>query len=101
MAVFVWTVQNYGKEDLDVSIMLSFQCGDGKPDDMSCGHYNEPFACKGIYSEVSDEDDELREKEGRKTNTTTCHVNGVLLHRNSDPACTFAIAAKAKQQASF
>ena len=52
MAVFVWTVQNYGKEDADVSIMFTFQSGEGKLNDVSYGHYNEPFTCKGIQSEV-------------------------------------------------
>ena len=52
VAVFVWTVQNYGKEDADVSIMFTFQSGEGKMDDISYGHHNEPFTCKGIHSEV-------------------------------------------------
>lgn len=94
MAVFVWTVQNYGKEDVDVSIMFAFQSGDGRSDDVSYGHYNEPFACKGIYSEA----DDGAKIDSKKSDVTTCHVTGVLLHRNSDPACTFTIAAKAKQQ---
>ena len=52
VAVFVWTVQNYGKEDADVSLMFTFQSGEGKMEDISYGHYNEPFTCKGIHSEV-------------------------------------------------
>ena len=55
VGVFVWTIQNYGKEDADVTLMFTFQSGEGKVDDTSYGHYNEPFTCKGIHSEVEDE----------------------------------------------
>ncbi|XP_028416084.1 non-lysosomal glucosylceramidase-like [Dendronephthya gigantea] len=95
VAVFIWTVQNYGKEDADVSIMFTFQSGEGKPDDASYGHYNEPFTCKGIHSEVGNEQ---KAGQGSRSHVITCDVTGVLLHRNADPACTYVIAAKAKHQ---
>lgn len=41
--------------------MFTFQSGEGKPDDTSYGHYNEPFTCKGIHSEV---ENELKAKQG-------------------------------------
>lgn len=88
-------MQNYGKADVDVSIMFTFQSSEGKPDDMSFGHYNEPFACKGVYS---DPVNDVGREDGKKSDVTTYHVTGVLLHRNADPGCTFAIAAKSKQR---
>ena len=75
--------------------MFTFQSSEGKPDDMSFGHYNEPFACKGVSS---DPVNDVGREDGKKSDVTTYHVTGVLLHRNADPGCTFAIAAKAKQR---
>lgn len=65
VAVFVWTVQNYGREDADVTIMFTFQNGEGIADDPSYGHYNEPFTCKGIHSDVN---------EDSRTNRGTCKL---------------------------
>eukprot|EP00794_Sanderia_malayensis_P009762 gene9762-10761_t len=52
VGMFVWTVENLGKEDIDVTIMFSFQNGDGGPHDSRGGHFNEGFTCKGVFSEV-------------------------------------------------
>lgn len=43
-AVFVWTVENVSTEPLDVSLMFSFQNGDGGPNDRCGGHTNSAFA---------------------------------------------------------
>ena len=51
--VFVWTIENLGPDDLEVSIMFTFQNGDGGPEDSAGGHSNEEFYCKGIYSEIN------------------------------------------------
>ena len=45
--------------------MFTFQSGEGKLDDTSYGHYNEPFTCKGVNSEV--ELERCVVKEGIKT----------------------------------
>jgi len=42
-AVFVWTVENVSDEPQDVSMMFSFQNGDGGPGDSSGGHRNSAF----------------------------------------------------------
>lgn len=44
-AVFVWTVENASPtEPLDVSLLFSFQNGDGGPNDGGGGHANRAFA---------------------------------------------------------
>jgi len=43
-AVFVWTVENVSKQPLDVSMMFTFQNGDGGPGDSGGGHRNSAFA---------------------------------------------------------
>ena len=42
-AVFVWTVENTSNEPLDVSILFTFQNGDGGPEDAAGGHFNKVF----------------------------------------------------------
>jgi len=42
-AAFVWTVENTSSEPLDVSLMFSFQNGDGGEEDAAGGHRNEAF----------------------------------------------------------
>lgn len=42
-AAFVWTVQNVSDEPLEVSLLFSFQNGDGGPGDAGGGHRNEAF----------------------------------------------------------
>ena len=44
--------------DLDISIMLTFQNGDGTSEDYAGGHNNEEFLCKGVYSEIRLQKDE-------------------------------------------
>ncbi|XP_047139397.1 non-lysosomal glucosylceramidase isoform X1 [Hydra vulgaris] len=58
VGVFVWTIENIGMHDLDVSIMLTFQNGDGTNEDCVGGHNNEEFFCKGVYSEIRLQKDE-------------------------------------------
>eukprot|EP01116_Phalansterium_solitarium_P013610 TRINITY_DN31003_c0_g1_i1.p1 TRINITY_DN31003_c0_g1~~TRINITY_DN31003_c0_g1_i1.p1 ORF type:complete len:883 (-),score=23.37 TRINITY_DN31003_c0_g1_i1:80-2728(-) len=42
-ASFVWTVENFGATEADVSIMFSFQNGMGTQQDSAGGHANQPF----------------------------------------------------------
>ena len=42
-AVFVWAVENVSAEALEVSLLFSFQNGDGGPEDAAGGHRNEAF----------------------------------------------------------
>lgn len=44
VGVFVWTIENAGRVDADVSLMFSFQNGTGGPNDRSGGHSNQPFS---------------------------------------------------------
>jgi non-lysosomal glucosylceramidase len=41
--VFVWTIENVGDTEADVSIMFSFQNGMGGTSDNNAGHSNSPF----------------------------------------------------------
>lgn len=43
-AALVWTVENVSKEPMDVSMMFTFQNGDGGPGDRGGGHRNSAFA---------------------------------------------------------
>lgn len=47
VGAFVWTIENLGLDDLDVSIMLTFQNGFGSAEDTAGGLRNEPFFSKG------------------------------------------------------
>lgn len=40
VGVFVWTIENTGKAEADVSLMFTFQNGSGAEDDLKGGHYN-------------------------------------------------------------
>lgn len=51
--MFVWTVENKSDEEVEVSIMFSFQNGDGSSDEITSGHYNEPFSSKGVHCKVN------------------------------------------------
>lgn len=42
-AVFIWEVENTGKEDAEISLMFSFQNGTGLENDSAGGHFNQPF----------------------------------------------------------
>ncbi|XP_065059561.1 non-lysosomal glucosylceramidase-like [Rhopilema esculentum] len=118
VGVFVWTVENLGNEEIEVSIMFTFQNGTGGPSDEAGGHYNEAFMCKGVFSEVQLHEQIINrrspEKRGnespakgsapnasRKPNagsSETCvlhDVSGVLLHHaHQKNDFTLAIAAK-------
>jgi len=67
VGVFVWTVENKNEEEVEVSIMFSFQNGDGSPNDTSSGHYNEPFCSKGVHCKVN-----FESKESSTTSTQVC-----------------------------
>ena len=119
VGVFIWTVENLGKEEIEVSIMLTFQNGTGGPSDEAGGHYNEAFMCKGVFSEVRLQDQAIGNKSPEKTlsetkmptNDSPCQlspkkahqneicvvhdVSGVLLHHaHSQNDYTLAISAK-------
>lgn len=88
--VFVWLVENNNDEDVEVSIMFTFENGDGTVSDTG-GHFNEPFSCKGVYSEVKN----MTEKAA----TWTSDVTGVLLHHIHQTApYTLAIAASSRHK---
>ena len=48
-AVFVWTAENYGETEAEVSIMFSFQNGCGNSNDAAGGHCNRAFAYGGEH----------------------------------------------------
>ena len=52
MGVFVWTLENVGAHDLEVTLMFTLQNGDGSNEDSAGGFYNEEFVCKGVYSAI-------------------------------------------------
>ena len=89
----MWTVENNSDEDVEVSIMFTFENGDGTASD-SGGHFNEPFTRKGVHSEVKN----MTEKAA----TWTTDVTGVLLHHSHPTApYTIAIAATGKRKVAF
>ena len=49
-AVFVWSLENYGDEELDVSIMFSFKNGRGSKEDKDGGCWTEPFTHRLVLS---------------------------------------------------
>ena len=86
----MWTVENNNDEEVEVSVMFTFENGDGTASDTG-GHYNEPFTCKGVYSEVRN----MTEKAA----TWTSDVTGVLLHHAHPTApYTLAIAATSRHK---
>ncbi|XP_068685354.1 non-lysosomal glucosylceramidase-like isoform X1 [Montipora capricornis] len=98
-AVFVWEVENNNDEEVEVSIMFSFQNSDGTPNDVSCGHYNESFTCK-LGSHSSGENNVLDKRNSFKGSVSSSEVTGVLLHhKHPSQPYTFGIAAKAQHQA--
>lgn len=98
VAVFIWEVENNNDEEVEVSIMFTFQNSDGNVNEGLSGHYNEPFTCK-IGSHCSMEDPSADKRNSVLTNTS-CEVTGVLLHHNHPTQpYTFGIAAKAQNQA--
>ena len=98
VAVFVWEVINNNDEEVEVSIMFTFQNSDGTPNEVSSGHYNQPFTCK-IGSHSSKENHVLDEKNSVKFSSCGSEVTGVLLHhQHTTQPYTFGIAAKAQHQ---
>jgi hypothetical protein len=52
-AAFVWVVENTGNVPLDVSLLMSFQNGDGGPEDAAGGHVNRDFSTSPLPSPSS------------------------------------------------
>ncbi len=50
--VFVWTLENSGKEDATVGLMFTFQNGTGGPNDREGGHVNRSFRMEAKGGEV-------------------------------------------------
>lgn len=69
VGLFIWTIENNNDEEVEVSIMFTFQNGDGSPNDTSSGHYNEPFCSKGVHCKVN-----LDSKQDKST-TTQVHTD--------------------------
>uniref|UniRef100_A0ACB8EPJ1 Non-lysosomal glucosylceramidase n=2 Tax=Sphaerodactylus townsendi TaxID=933632 RepID=A0ACB8EPJ1_9SAUR len=75
VGAFVWEVENNGSEDLEVSIMFTFQNGMEAKEDRAGGHWNEPFS---------------QERDG-------CCVRGVLLH-HCLPVNSYTLAISAREK---
>ncbi|CAI9730886.1 non-lysosomal glucosylceramidase-like [Octopus vulgaris] len=76
-AVFVWTAENLGDEDLEVSIMFTFKNGRGVKEDRAGGCWNE-------YFHVSND-------------SPSEPVSGVQIHQSfQDMPCVYGIAVKHK-----
>ena len=72
--MFVWDVENYGAEAIEVSITFTFKNGQGDSSDLAGGVWNEPF-------QHGDKD--------------TSRVHGVMIHQQfNHMPCTYAVAAK-------
>ncbi|XP_063152023.1 non-lysosomal glucosylceramidase isoform X2 [Candoia aspera] len=76
VGVFVWEVENESTEEVEVSIMFTFQNGMETKEDRQGGHWNEPFSM---------------EKEG-------CRVHGVMLHHVA-PVNPYTLAISAREKA--
>ncbi|XP_053264076.1 non-lysosomal glucosylceramidase [Podarcis raffonei] len=76
VGAFLWDVENQSGEDMEVSLMFTFQNGTESKGDRSGGHWNEPFCL---------------EKDGR------C-VRGVLLH-HCLPVNPYTLAISAREKA--
>ncbi|XP_066273530.1 non-lysosomal glucosylceramidase-like isoform X1 [Branchiostoma lanceolatum] len=76
-AVFVWTAENHGKEEVDISLMFTFQNSIGAETDLSGGHWNEPFS---VNEEGVDP------------------ISGILLHhQHKTMPCTIALGIPHKE----
>ena len=103
VAVFVWSVENRNDEEVEISIMFTFQNGDGRGGQsgelQSGGHYNESFKCRGVHSTVKVQDG--TSDPGSAGCSQTSDVTGVLLHhQHPTQPYTLAIAAKAQSRVS-
>ncbi|RDD46384.1 Non-lysosomal glucosylceramidase [Trichoplax sp. H2] len=74
---FIWEIDNQSDDEIEVSIMFTFQNGDGSEHDSAGGHQNETFT------------------RSSNENMNNSKISGVLLHhRASLQPCTFTICAK-------
>ncbi|XP_073242353.1 non-lysosomal glucosylceramidase-like isoform X1 [Porites lutea] len=98
VCVFIWDIENNNDEEVEVSIMFTFQNSDGTPNEVSAGHFNESFTCKvGAHSST---DNHVHEKRNSKNIGSSSEVTGVLLHhKHPTQPYTFGIAAKSIHQA--
>ncbi|KAM6469740.1 non-lysosomal glucosylceramidase isoform 2-T2 [Liasis olivaceus] len=76
VGAFVWEVENESAEEVEVSIMFTFQNGMETKEDRRGGHWNEPFSLQ---------------KEG-------CCVRGVMLHHVT-PVNPYTLAISAQEKA--
>ncbi|KAK3608169.1 hypothetical protein CHS0354_034127 [Potamilus streckersoni] len=77
MVVFIWTVENYGSEPLDVSVTFTFKNGRGNKEDSVGNCWNETFS---VAEEGSHE------------------VSGVSIHQTfQDMPCTYSLAATRRE----
>ena len=75
MTAFIWTVENNGSDDLDISITFSFKNGQGSKKDKEGGVWTEPFQS---------------DSEGRD-------VAGVLINQSfRDMKCVYALSGAKK-----
>ncbi|KAL5005060.1 hypothetical protein ScPMuIL_018516 [Solemya velum] len=75
-AVFVWSVENLGSEEVDVSIVFTFKNGHGGEEDAEGGAWTEPFS--------SDQDD--------------VQTRGVMIHQTiQEMKCTYGITGRQKE----
>lgn len=97
VCVFIWDIENNNHEEVEVSIMFTFQNSDGTPNEVSAGHFNESFTCKvGAHSAT---DNHVHEKRNSKNIGSSSEVTGVLLHhKHPTQPYTFGIAAKSIHQ---
>ena len=91
-------MENYNDEEVEVSIMFTFQNSDGTPSEVSSGHYNESFTCR-LGSHSSAENHVLDKRHSVKGSHSATEVTGVLLHhKHPSQPYTFGIAAKSQHQ---
>lgn len=96
--MFIWEVENNNEEEVEVSIMFTFQNSDGTPNEVSSGHYNEPFTCR-LGGNSSTDNHVLDKRNSVKFSGGSTEVTGVLLHhKHPTQPYTFGIAAKAHHQ---
>ena len=101
VGVFIWEIDNNNDEEVEVSIMFTFQNSDGTPNEVSSGHYNEAFTCK-VGGHSSAADNHVLEKRNSKFSGNSIEVTGVLLHhKHPTQSYTFGIAAKSNHQVTF
>ena len=75
MTAFIWTVENNGSDDLDISITFTFKNGQGSKKDKEGGVWTEPFQT---------------DSEGRD-------VAGVLINQSfRDMKCVYALSGAKK-----